>query len=129
MVLALPLAAVEPIQQLVLALPLAAVKPNTTTGPCTATCSRALLLAAVKPNTTTGPCTATCSRGANYLWSLHCHLQPWSQVYILQVLALLMQPWSPHYRSNNNHVNIKIICKSEITCKNKLRNLTTIIKE
>src|SRR6185437_3789526 len=59
----------------------------TTSGPCTATCSRGARY-------TTGPCTATCSHGANYLWSLHCHLQPWSQVYILQVLALLMQPWS-----------------------------------
>ncbi|RIB22474.1 hypothetical protein C2G38_2173856 [Gigaspora rosea] len=39
MVLALSLAAVEPLQQLVLALPLAAVEPNTTTGPCTAICS------------------------------------------------------------------------------------------
>src|SRR5260364_70270 len=107
MVLALPLAAVEPIQQQVLALPLAAAD-STTSGPCTTTCSRGARY-------TTGPCTATCSRGANYIWSLHCHLQPWSQVYILQVLALLMQPCSPHYRSNNNHMNIKIICKSEIT--------------
>src|SRR5260364_237878 len=110
---------------------------NTTTGPCTATCSCEAKYNNHDPTTsatcscearyTTGPCTATCSCGANYLWFLHCNLQLWSQVYILQVLALLMQPWSPHYRSNNNHVNIKIICKSEITCKNKLRNLTTII--
>ena len=79
----------------------------------------ALPLAAVEPNTTTGPCTATCSRGAKYNnWSLHCHLQPWSQILPLvlalplaavepgtkqvlarnqtkhQVLALLTQPWS-----------------------------------
>ena len=96
MVLVLPLAVVEPVQQLVLALPLAAVKPNTTTGPCTATLQPriqlppvfALPLAAVEPGTqqvlalplaameptTSGPCTATCSRGTRYTYyrSLHC---------------------------------------------------------
>ena len=71
MVLVLPLAVVEPVQQLVLALPLAAVKPNTTTGPCT----------------------TTCSHGSNYLWSLHCHLQPWSQVHN-RSLHCHLQPWS-----------------------------------
>src|SRR6185437_15324295 len=52
LVLALPLAAVEPGTQQVLALPLAAVEP-----------------------TTSGPCTATCSRGARYTYyrSLHCY--------------------------------------------------------
>ncbi|CAG8495304.1 5341_t:CDS:2 [Dentiscutata heterogama] len=59
MVPALPLAAVESLQQLVLALPLAAMEPNTTIGPCTAPRSRG-------SKTTSGPCTATCSRRARY---------------------------------------------------------------
>src|SRR5260363_169145 len=43
-----------------------------------------------------GSCTATCSRGAKYSnWSLHCHLQPWSQIQLL-VLALLLAVVEPN---------------------------------
>src|SRR5260363_96292 len=47
----------------------------------------------------TGPCTATCSHGAKYNnWSLHCHLQPWSQIQQL-VLALPFAAVEPNTTS------------------------------
>ncbi|RIB22747.1 hypothetical protein C2G38_951256 [Gigaspora rosea] len=74
----------------------------------------ALPLAAVEPNTTTGPCTATCSRGANYPWSLHCHLQPWSQVHNRSL---------PCYYTNL-YTTIPLP-KSSVECTHPLRSLHT----
>src|SRR5260364_95203 len=61
------------VHSMVLALPLAAMEPNKTTGSCTATCS-----CGAKYNNWSLHCHLQ-------LWiqlprSLHCHLQPWSQV-------------------------------------------------